>query len=1174
MGQWKKATALMCASLMLASTAYSLQGQGTVAEAVSSSDSQVLYGKEYTQGQITWKYSVYKTSEGHQYARIEGATGLKEGTDSALSIPSQILNRDTQTVYPVEEIYMYAFKDNTVIQQLTIPSTVQKIGMSAFNGCTKLEKVTIATGETKEKTDLILDGVCFAHCSSLYSVKLRDNIQNLKLNSQAFDGDKKLVVCGTSIDEVKKTSNLNCKVSCGKDTFYNCVSLGSMIFEQDTVLGEKTFFNAFALEEGSHKTLTFMGDLETYSAYKSEGGSFVYCQGLEEIIFQKKVKLCTSSFEGDINLKKITWGTDTELAQETWSNASTMFDSCVNLETFEFLTGNVKFDDYLRALPKNLKTIIYDGEVSGSSWLDAPNVILKGNFSYNNRVSVDSKVTKNIYCYRWDADLSMLDFINGENVNVYGVDMNTTHGKYTIKKVLANQPNCKFHSIIKSWKVKNYNPTLIVNQNQKLTELTLSPKELGIELEASLYSGEEASQTVGIDSNSEDFQLEIAYGALKPGANTIDVKLGTETKQITVNLQYNQMKKLEVAIRKDASNADKQMAVYEGKNQFGKSAIDYCLVTYADGSTEKLTSLDGISIGEHEILVGNGNQVVVTYTNANSGEKISCLVDVYGSVNKVQDELYVEYKYPTENKAVLVNTELDPKKIVVSQCYANGTKVEIPVENCTITGEITKCGDNEITVVDKTTKRKGSLILKGVGIKNLSVSYIGEAKYFGEEILSSDFYIAATDMNGAMIKQGDIQTKDIRLSKIQFTESDNVDGYASVIVAYADKEQTVLVPVRKANVVGCRAELVNKDLVAVAGKTLEAEDVKVYVQYENGGEKLMPASSVAVNKTPLVVGNNTVVIEVCGVQTQVEVRAQRVEIKALYVGENPIYPGQEIPLKDIEVTVTVYDGETTQITKLSTEEYALSSDNVGCVYVSKYGQTIEIDEKNVDASTGEDKNPIESQKPQATPVDYSQEIAAFEAETPTLYVNSKKTKFVLMYEMPSKTVVDSYDLYYSWDGKKYSKLLSVDGDTNSTEWTSAAAMQDGAKVYFKIVANKKIGQTQVHSKGSKKVAKYLLKPLKNVQMGVEKNNLIFRWKKNDDCQGYRITLTLKNAKGKKLTKRFAIKGKNKEKYSLGIDLAIKKFKALKTKQFKIVSYSVQSYYKNGKKTSYSECRKK
>ncbi len=96
---------------------------------------------------------------------------------------------------------------NSDIKDLTLPGTLKKVGESAFDGCNKLEKVTIAPGMTKLPFAMfsgckslksvvipdgikIIDDICFSDCDSLQKVTLPKSLEEVSFG--AFGNCNKL----------------------------------------------------------------------------------------------------------------------------------------------------------------------------------------------------------------------------------------------------------------------------------------------------------------------------------------------------------------------------------------------------------------------------------------------------------------------------------------------------------------------------------------------------------------------------------------------------------------------------------------------------------------------------------------------------------------------------------------------------------------------------------------------------------------------------------------------------------------------------------------------------------------------------------------------------------------------------------------------------------------------
>ena len=72
----------------------------------------------------------------------------------------------------------------------------------------------------------------------------------------------------------------------------------------------------------------------------------------------------------------------------------------------------------------------------------------------------------------------------------------------------------------------------------------------------------------------------------------------------------------------------------------------------------------------------------------------------------------------------------------------------------------------------------------------------------------------------------------------------------------------------------------------------------------------------------------------------------------------------------------------------------------------------------------------------------------------------------------------------------------------------------GNKVYFKVIAKRTVGNTEISSQPSTSVGKYLLDPVKNINVHSARHKLFVTWKKNKNCQGYYVTLTVRCSSGR------------------------------------------------------------
>ncbi|MBR1864813.1 MAG: leucine-rich repeat protein [Ruminococcus sp.] len=115
---------------------------------------------------------IYDVKDGK--AHITGYTG----TESYLSVPSSL---DGRTVVCIDD---GAFCGNENLKYVSIPSTVERIGLSAFESCTSVSTLNIGSGV---KT---IDATAFAGCTGITSVSIPASVT--KIGVSAFEGCTKL----------------------------------------------------------------------------------------------------------------------------------------------------------------------------------------------------------------------------------------------------------------------------------------------------------------------------------------------------------------------------------------------------------------------------------------------------------------------------------------------------------------------------------------------------------------------------------------------------------------------------------------------------------------------------------------------------------------------------------------------------------------------------------------------------------------------------------------------------------------------------------------------------------------------------------------------------------------------------------------------------------------------
>ncbi len=127
-----------------------------------SMSAQTLINKIY--------YSVSNENEGYVLSC--------ESNEKTITIPAEVKINNKK--YKVTSICESAFKNRSALQEITLPETIDEIGMDAFQNCKSLKKIVLP------KNLKILGQFAFDNCSSLTSVTLSANL--LKLDEEAFWG--------------------------------------------------------------------------------------------------------------------------------------------------------------------------------------------------------------------------------------------------------------------------------------------------------------------------------------------------------------------------------------------------------------------------------------------------------------------------------------------------------------------------------------------------------------------------------------------------------------------------------------------------------------------------------------------------------------------------------------------------------------------------------------------------------------------------------------------------------------------------------------------------------------------------------------------------------------------------------------------------------------------------
>ena len=176
----------------------------------------------------------------------------------------------------VTEIGKYEYFSKYGLENVQFPSTLQKIGFSAFDNCTSLKQIQLPEGLTT------IDNRGFAKCESLTKVTVPSTVTTL--GNAAFYG------C-SSLTQVTLPQNLK---RIENNLFYRCSALSSVeIPESVTEIGQQSFYDCSALTD-----ITLPDQL-----LKIEDGAFYNCESLAEITIPDSVtSIGKDAFSGCKNL--------------------------------------------------------------------------------------------------------------------------------------------------------------------------------------------------------------------------------------------------------------------------------------------------------------------------------------------------------------------------------------------------------------------------------------------------------------------------------------------------------------------------------------------------------------------------------------------------------------------------------------------------------------------------------------------------------------------------------------------------------------------------------------------------------------------------------------------------------------------------------------------------------
>lgn len=194
----------------------------------------------------------------------------------------------------------FAFSDSN-IEEINLPSSLEKIGIRAFFGCQNLKKVVVPEGV------LEIGDAAFASCKNLEEVYLPNSLK--KLNTQMFLNCPKL----------KRVHLPDGTTHLPDEFFKGCSSLDDH-FNSITSIGKGVFNNCKSLT-------TIPPFLKEFNPYDFKG-----CKSLKEVTINKNIThLPDHLFDGCINLEKVTIEGKVTIGKKTFKNCKKLKDIPKNI---------------------------------------------------------------------------------------------------------------------------------------------------------------------------------------------------------------------------------------------------------------------------------------------------------------------------------------------------------------------------------------------------------------------------------------------------------------------------------------------------------------------------------------------------------------------------------------------------------------------------------------------------------------------------------------------------------------------------------------------------------------------------------------------------------------------------------------------------------------------------
>ena len=274
-------------------------------------------------------------------------------------------------IYGLKEIGERAFREDTKIEKLTFPITLEKIGAYAFYGNTSLKEITVP------KSIKELSNYCFSTCSALEKISFEGGTNLTAIPSRAFTNCYALteIIVGEGVSSISDYAFSTCKTlkrltlpksltKIGDNALYGCTALDTVKCYSVTA----PEFESTAFSSLTGNTVLLVPNPDNYASYKEYfhggiGQLFTFEAATIESEEQESKKEITASdpqsFDDAIHALSDPSG--------DYVNADVTFTSDIRLDPTELDLGILSANNIFATLNRLPTVDNYNGIFNGST---------------------------------------------------------------------------------------------------------------------------------------------------------------------------------------------------------------------------------------------------------------------------------------------------------------------------------------------------------------------------------------------------------------------------------------------------------------------------------------------------------------------------------------------------------------------------------------------------------------------------------------------------------------------------------------------------------------------------------------------------------------------------------------------------------------------------------------